>query len=290
MVAGMVQLIAATAGVDRVRSRRTGMSGASSSGGPRTEDGAGHGSCANGRGDGSGGSDAWGSSAVRQGGGRHAVPGGECANPDGTTPDAAIFDALERQAAGRRFVQVADAAAAAAYGAQWRCQGAATATVCGKGSRAVTATAVAVAAALRWLARAAFRQAAAPAAWVLQAARPVISQAVQWLPAPVQAATADLLATMSACLRGGLTTSEGSQDEWWKHDPHRRPSLWTPEGWRRLAADARSRLPSFQALLLSLSRAVPGFADCVLLFHRHEALCATYPPSADTAAAYRTQT
>jgi len=290
MVAGMVQLIASTAGADsRLRSRGTAKGGGTSSGGPRAEGGDGPGNYAEGRSNGTEGSGGKGGSTL-QGGEGHAAADGACANPEGTASDAAAFDALERQAAAARFVRVADAEAAAAYGAQWKCQGTAAATGFGKGSRALTAAAGAVAAASQRSAQVVLRQMAVPVAWVLQAAQPVINWSVIWLPAPVRAATADLLVTLSASLRGGASDSDGAPEEWWKRDPHRRPSLLTPQGWRRLAAGALSRLPTLQALLLSLSRAVPGFADFVLLFHRHEALCATYPPSADIDTAYRTQT
>ena len=288
MVAGMVQLIAATAGADRLRSRGTGESGGSSSRGPRAGNGGDHGTCADGRSDSAEGGDGEGGFGW-QGNRRDAVPDRMCAIIE-KSPEAASFDVLEWQAAGKRFVQVADAEAAAAYGSRWRCQGAATATADGDGSRAMTATVSAVAAALQRLVRATLQQTAVPAAWVLQAARLLFSQAVGRAPAPLRAAAVTMASRVQAALHRRDALANAASDEWWKHDPHRRASLLTLHGWRRLAAVALSRLPSLQALLLSLSRAVPGFADFVLRFHRHAALCATYPPSTVVDAADQTQT
>ena len=304
MVTGMVQLVAATAGMGRVHHPRgtCGTSGSgmgsqslSSSRGPRYEGGDdGRGTCADGdvlehrRSGGAAGADGEAGSA-RQDGKTEAAPGGQCADADEAAPDAVDFDALERQAAGERFVQVADAGAAAGYGARWRCQGDAAAPVHGKGFRAVAATVSAAATAAQRLARALLRRTAPPAAWVLRVVRSLFSQAADWAPAPLRAVAAIVRTRVQAALHRTHSAAISS-DEWWKHDPHRRPTLLMPQGWRRLAADARSRLPSLQEVLLSLSRAVPGFAGVVLLFHRHEALCAAYPPSADLDAAYRTPT
>ena len=275
MVAGMLRLMTATAGRGRLLIPDADIGGVS--GGWTLRGGYG-GSC--------------GTRAKSRAGGAECSGGadGECANRDAHL-DMASFDALERQAAGQRFVQVADAEAAAAYGARFRCQASSAATAYGQIFRAAPASVATAAKAVQRAARAALRQAAVPAAEALQTARIVLRQASAWVPGPLRAAAATFVRNVAVGL-GSKDDSAGdsSPDEWWRHDPRRRPSLWTLHGWRRLAADTLPQLPSVQAILLALSRAVPGFDDMVLLFYRHEALCASHPPHWDAAAAHQTPT
>ena len=205
---------------------------------------------------------------------------GECPNPDGQT-DLASFDALEQQAAGTRFVQVADAKAAAAYGTQWRCQAYAKTTDGSKGLRAGPTLVRVAAKALHRFALALRRRTAVPAALLLRTVKRSFSLAAVWLPAPVLTGVATISKSVFGSARGQASIADKRTDEWWKHNPAGRASLLTLHGWQGLSNETLTRLPSLQAVLLTLSRAVPGFSEAVLLFHRQEALCASHPPPAD---------
>ena len=203
--------------------------------------------------------------------------GADCANPD-VQPKVTDFDAREQRAAGR-FIQVADAAAAAAYSARWACQPRPERIVSG----ALSAASGAVRAASTALQRA--TQAMPPrmvhaAAQVLQAAHGVLNCAKTRLPATLRERVTACVHAVAAVLHDEAGDSDSRPDEWWRRDRNWRPSLWSSAGWRRLAVDVRSALPSLQTIMLMLSRTVPGFADVVLLHQRHEPLCVRQPTGA----------
>jgi hypothetical protein len=181
------------------------------------------------------------------------------------------FDALEQRAAGR-FVQVADVAAAAAYSARWACQPRAA----GIGSHALSAASAAMRAAATALQKAMQAMHARRSQIAAQASRPahsLLNYVTPRLPATVRGRAAALVDAVATALQGEASVKNSRPDEWWKQDPNRRPSLWSPAGWQRLAAVVQSALPSLQTIVLQLSRAVPGFADMLLSLQRHEPLC-----------------
>jgi hypothetical protein len=105
-----------------------------------------------------------------------------------------------------------------------------------------------------------------------QASRPahsLLNYVTPRLPATVRGRAAALVDAVATALQGEASVKNSRPDEWWKQDPNRRPSLWSP----RLAAVVQSALPSLQTIVLQLSRAVPGFADMLLSLQRHEPLC-----------------
>ena len=185
------------------------------------------------------------------------------------------FDALERRAAGR-FIQVADAAAAAAYGARWACQP----RPAGIASRALSSASAAVrtvAQIIRTAAQALRQQIERNAAPALRAARRTLTFVTALLPAPLRERITALMEAVAVKLQSADSIKDSRADEWWRLDPNRRPSLWTTAGWQRRATDVKSALPSLQTTALTLCRVVPGFADVVLSLQKHQPLCAAHP-------------
>ena len=200
-----------------------------------------------------------------------AASSADCVNSD-FRPDITDFDRLEQRAAGR-FIQVANAAAAAAYSARWACQPRTAAIDRGRARGAAAAAVRAAATTLQTAAQAMRQQMGHVTPRALKAARRTLRRVTALLPASLQGRAAALFDAAAVGMRRKSSVSNGGPDEWWRRDPNRRPSLWTLAGWRRRVADTVSALPPLQSMALTLTGAVPAFADVVLLVQKHKPLC-----------------